>query len=289
MMDAMKDIVAGTIAGSAGVLLGQPLDVIRVRAQTTWASKQQSLIFSAVQMARNEGLRSFYKGVVPPMAGVAAQHAALFLAYGSILRLLATDTEGREKHQPLALKHIFVAGCVGGFISSFVTSPIELLKVRQQVYEARESPSMMTVARRTVEAEGPRGLLRGLRVTIFREIPAYGGFFLAYEAIKRALANSLHVADDEMPAWTIFLSGATAGVLSWIPIYPIDVVKSRLQVESSTPGGVGILSCVRSVYRTGGLKAFFHGFGPTIARAFPVDGFILLTFESCLRYMSNTT
>lgn len=92
-MDSIRDLVSGTIAGIGGVVVGQPLDVLRVRSQTTWAERNGSLLTNFGTMMRSEGLSALYKGVVPPMVGVGAQHAALFLAYGAGLRAMPSRGE----------------------------------------------------------------------------------------------------------------------------------------------------------------------------------------------------
>ncbi|KAG6039006.1 hypothetical protein E4U41_003362 [Claviceps citrina] len=62
----------------------------------------------------------------------------------------------------------------------------------------------------------------------------------------------------------------------WIPVFPVDTVKSRLQTAegSVTLGGV-----VRHLYRQGGYRAFFPGFGPALARAVPANAATFLGVE----------
>lgn len=41
--------------------------------------------------------------------------------------------EGTEASQAGVLRSVFVGGCCGGFLQSFLMSPVELMKVNQQV------------------------------------------------------------------------------------------------------------------------------------------------------------
>ena len=56
----------------------------------------------------------------------------------------------------------------------------------------------------------------------------------------------------------------------WAVIYPIDMIKSRIQTDgfSAADGQKykSTLHCVRTVWRTEGLPAFMRGLGPTLIR-----------------------
>ena len=56
----------------------------------------------------------------------------------------------------------------------------------------------------------------------------------------------------------------------WAVIYPIDMIKSRMQTDGFTPATgqkyASTLDCVRTVWRTEGIGAFTRGLGPTLIR-----------------------
>jgi solute carrier family 25 carnitine/acylcarnitine transporter 20/29 len=56
----------------------------------------------------------------------------------------------------------------------------------------------------------------------------------------------------------------------WALIYPIDMIKSRMQTDGFTPSTgqkyTSALDCVRKVWRTEGIGAFTRGLGPTLIR-----------------------
>lgn len=53
-------------------------------------------------------------------------------------------------------------------------------------------------------------------------------------------------------------------------IYPIDMIKSRMQTDGFSPSTgqkyKSTLDCVRTVWRTEGFSAFTRGLGPTLIR-----------------------
>lgn len=104
------DFLAGIVGGSAGVAVGQPLDVVRIRMQTSTTSLlpngQPLTTLSCLRdIGRKEGVRGFFRGLAPPLAGLAALNATVFGCYGGTCRFLKGDS-----NSPLTLAQIGVAG-----------------------------------------------------------------------------------------------------------------------------------------------------------------------------------
>ena len=57
----------------------------------------------------------------------------------------------------------------------------------------------------------------------------YGFYFYSYELSRRLLSSP---GDDESGAkWKVLLYGGIAGVVTWASIFPLDVVKTRVQTQ----------------------------------------------------------
>lgn len=63
-------------------------------------------------------------------------------------------------------------------------------------------------------------------------------------------------------------SGGAAGVAAWASIYPIEVIKSRMQAQSAS------FAAVRTQLAREGGGAAWRGCGATLLRAFVVNGAI---------------
>ena len=61
------------------------------------------------------------------------------------------------------------------------------------------------------------------------QAPAFGTYFLSFEVISRVLSGS--ATSNEASSGAIFMAGGFAGMSSWLVSYPMDVVKSRIQVR----------------------------------------------------------
>jgi solute carrier family 25 carnitine/acylcarnitine transporter 20/29 len=112
--------------------------------------------------------------------------------------------------------------------------------------------------------------------------------FWSYQICKETFA----VKDENklQNALNVLLCGGIAGVVTWTSIYPLDVIKTRLQTQAallrkaqSSEGQhlIGATAAVptlknsfaitREIYQTEGLMAFFRGLGVCNARAFFVN------------------
>lgn len=278
-MDAFKDVFSGIVGGSALVLAGHPLDLIKVRLQTQpKPAPGQPPMFRgaldcALQTVRREGLRALYKGVTSPLVGVPPIYAIVFGAYGLAKRVLMADATGEP-----TLAVVWWAGCATGVATTAITTPIELVKARLQLQYNRAGEAaryrgfghcMASVARE----EGVRALFRGSVVTLWRDVPGTGAWFLANEVTKRLLVPAGGSKSDLGPGALLF-AGGMAGIANWLAIFPLDVIKSRLQTDQSgryRSGHAGIVQVARELIAEGGVRGLFKGLSPALVRSFPAN------------------
>jgi solute carrier family 25 carnitine/acylcarnitine transporter 20/29 len=73
-----KDLVAGIIGGSAGILVGQPLDTIRVYLQSAQNNHFRTSKQVFFHIIKHEGVKSLMKGTVPHVLGQIPHNAIVF-------------------------------------------------------------------------------------------------------------------------------------------------------------------------------------------------------------------
>lgn len=225
---------------------------------------------------REEKFFGLFKGWTSPLLGVAAMNACIFGSYGLALR---AQTGGSADTSHATLGQVFLAGCASGVFSALITSPIELVKIREQLdYTTKGAkPQILTVLRQIWTQGRLRGLYRGFGATCLRDL-GYGPYFLAYEVINRMLL-SLHTAtplptskQPQLSNVELAFSGAIAGVLAWVSTFPIDCIKTRVQAQGRFEGeGWGltrgsVARAASEIWRQGGFPAFWRGVGATVAR-----------------------
>ncbi|KAI7869381.1 mitochondrial carrier [Spinellus fusiger] len=282
-VNATADFVAGNFGGMANVIVGQPLDTIKVRLQLH-PGRFKGGWDCAVQTVQKEGFSALYKGMASPLVGIGAVNALLFAANAYFKQRLEAMTPG----QTLPLKHIALAGAGAGLVNSVLASPVELVKIKMQaqfgskaVGEERHFKGPMECVRHLVQQEGLfRGLFRGLWATVVREMPAYAGFYSGFEVTKRYLTAH---QQEQANVVQLMVSGAVGGVSYWLCCYPLDVVKSVIQHQALAPRGFYVTSVMKEIVQQDGYRGLFRGLGPTLLRSIPAAGATFTAYELCIR------
>lgn len=93
------------------------------------------------------------------------------------------------------------------------------------------------VARHVIRAEaGVPGLFKGLTATLGREVPGNIAMFGVYELLKQQFAQRQGLAStSELGKGSLLMAGGCAGTCFWLACYPMDIIKSNLQVGKSVP------------------------------------------------------
>lgn len=96
---------------------------------------------------------------------------------------------------------------------------------------------------------------------------------------------------EKPSAFYTLMAGGLAGTFSWIVSFPVDVVKSRLQVDGidGTTKYNGAIDCMRKSYREEGLKFFTRGLNSTLMRAFPMNAVCFLVVSYVMKFFDNKT
>ncbi|CAO0802162.1 unnamed protein product [Mucor circinelloides] len=286
-----QDLIAGTIGGWAQVAVGHPPDTIKVRLQTQPTPPIYSGAMDCVRkLIKEEGPKGLYRGVMSPLAGIGFCNAVMFMANGWSRRMLQNGDEKRV----LSIFEIGVAGSMAGSVMAFLNCPIELLKVKLQTQDpsgfinanGKHEPAYKGVIDcgvRTVRAQGFSGIYRGMGVTLMRDTPSYFAYFVGYEGLKR-LFQSMKKDGQELGTFELLMAGGLSGFAAWIPAYPQDVIKSNYQNDLRYKS---IGQVVKTLYKSGGPKAFLNGLGPTLVRAFPANAATFFAYEMAMDCMKS--
>ncbi|KAJ7721434.1 mitochondrial carrier [Mycena maculata] len=255
-LSALNELLAGSVGGAAQVLVGQPLDTVKTRAQIAPKGMFKGPMDILIQTVRKEGFFALYKGMASPLLGIAGVNSLLFASYASARRIVSPFPQ-------LSLGETALAGSMAGAANAVLASPVEMFKVRMQgQYGGAGDQRLRVIVREMWEKWGFRkGVMRGYWVTVAREIPAYAGFYTAYEFSKRKFAA--HYGDQQLPVWTLLASGSTGGIAYWLACYPLDVIKSRVQLRSTPPTGTPVQYIAReakAIVAEGGVCVFLSLF-----------------------------
>lgn len=259
---------------SSAVMTGHPFDLVKVRLQT-------GIFTSSVQCVREtvarDGLRGMYRGVLPPLLGVTPMFAVSFWGYDVGKRVVNYFTGTEVKN--FTIKNISTAGMLLAVPTTLVAAPFERVKVMMQVQTGKLT-SMGSVVKEMYRTGGFRLIFKGLVATFARDGPGLALYFSTYEVVKEGLSTP----GKEMSLMAIMVAGGCAGVSMWLGVFPIDTIKLKQQLSNVQ---ISIVETTRTIYRSGGIKAFFPGVGPALARSFPANSATFLGVEIARNLMDS--
>ena len=92
----------------------------------------------------------------------------------------------------------------------------------------------------------------------FVAVPFNFFFFGVYESVMWCFCRVRSCSRQDIGVLGTILAGGTTGALSWGAIFPMDVVKSKMQTEhGATPRSVAAVTT--DVWRTHGIGGFYRG------------------------------
>ncbi|KAL1742201.1 mitochondrial carrier domain-containing protein [Schizophyllum fasciatum] len=297
MSSTAKDLTAGTVGGIFQVLVGQPFDIVKVRMQTSPAGTYTGMMHCAGGILKNEGPLAFYKGTLSPLLGIGVCVSIQFGALEWTKRVFAQQNRARGLGGPdgtgFGAGQLFSAGVVAGIANGIVSCPVEHIRIRLQTQSATNplykgpGDAILKIFRE----HGIPGIFKGQGVTFVREATGYGMYFLTYEKLVQREMREKGIRRDQISPLNAILYGALAGYALWAVIYPIDMIKSRMQTDGFSPATgqkyKSAVDCLRTVWRTEGLPAFTRGLIPTLIRSPFANGATFLGYELATRALSQ--
>uniref|UniRef100_A0AAY4ENM1 Uncharacterized protein n=1 Tax=Denticeps clupeoides TaxID=299321 RepID=A0AAY4ENM1_9TELE len=283
-----KDFVAGGVGGACLLFVGHPLDTIKVRLQTqAKISCSHDVFYSGTydcfrKTVSKEGFRGLYKGMGAPLAGVAPMMAISFFGYGLGKQLLQP-----EPSIPHTYTQIYLSGTLAGVFTTVIVAPGERIKCLLQVQAASgqlKYSGPVDCAVQLYKEQGLRSVYKGTILTLLRDVPSTGVYFLTYEYLKHLLTHegeSVH----QLSTPKILLAGGTAGILNWMVALPPDVLKSNFQTAADGRYK-GLKDVLKGLLQEEGAFGLYKGFNAVMLRAFPANAACFLGFEVTLKFLN---
>lgn len=302
-----KELFCGGSAGAVGVFVGHPFDMVKVRLQT--ARGEHTTAWKCFnKIIDREGPSGLYRGLTSPLLAQFFLNGLSFGANSICMQFLERERKGNGESS----LNILISGCFAGLINCIVLVPTDLVKCKLQIDSIVNGPQsgssryrgVADCVHQIVRAEGVKGLYRGLAATCLREVPSFGIYFSVYaQALRlfnsRRTFNQVGVGTDvdvvsleldsktsSPSTWSILCAGSLAGAGAWTVVYPMDVIKTHMQiaghntVSPSPSSRDGVLQTVQLLYRKYGLRVFTRGLGTAVARAVPVNAVVFLCYET---------
>ena len=199
---------------------------------------------------------ALYKGMISPLVGSMFINALIFGVEENVRKMLHFNNSNGEGK--VEYKFYAVSGAIAGLTQAVFQSPVELIKIKMQLPDSMFT-NTWSCARHVLLNDGSRSLMRGVGLTMARDVPGITSYFISFELI----CNSISAKKENLRVSDLLLAGGAAGCFSWVVTYPIDVVKTRYQADSSYKS---VVDCIKKTYRSEGFMGFWRGLSPTLIR-----------------------
>ncbi|KAI9803538.1 MAG: hypothetical protein M1825_001881 [Sarcosagium campestre] len=193
-LTTVEFMLAGAIAGSATVLITNPIWVINTRmtarknesdeqvlptSEKPRAKRSPSTLGTLVALLREEGPTALFAGVLP----------ALVLVINPILQYTIFEQlkTALEKRRRVAPKDAFFLGAIGKLLATSITYPYITVKSRMHVAgknDVREN--MLDALRRVIREEGWAGLYKGIGPKVTQSVLTAAFLFAFKDALYEA-------------------------------------------------------------------------------------------------------
>ncbi|KAJ1964327.1 hypothetical protein GGI12_001497 [Dipsacomyces acuminosporus] len=295
--------VAGGLGGMAGAVATSPLDVLRTRQQLSGVRRdarisQANILRRAIQpliqtggflkqLYTREGVRGWFAGLGPSLAGIVPARAIQFFTYGNGKRILAQWNGGRES----PLVHLSAA-TIAGLVTTTATNPIWMVKTRMQLLQGVYNNSFDCL-RAIVKKEGFLGLYKGTSAA-YLGISEIAIQWVTYEQLKMALRNRQATPTGSAKSiydwFEYFGAAASAKLCASVITYPHEVLRTRLRQPPDAHGNVkykGLLNSAKVMYVEEGIRGFYGGLTAHLLRTVPNAAIMFLSYELVLHYFGT--
>ena len=194
-----------------------------------------------------------------------------FTTYEQLKVFLAKKTSNPESKMTYIS---FISGGLGRTFAACLVSPLELIRTKMQSQKMNFGQVRQSV-KYTIKSEGLLGLWKGLSATLLRDVPFSAVYWPCYEYLRPTEFSFVDTA----------IAGAVAGSTASTLTLPMDVIKTRLQLELGE-SGVKLKNrhVVKEIIDSYGWKGLFRGLVPRLLKVTPACAIMISSYEYCKRY-----
>ncbi len=274
--------VSGGMSSMVNVLVTFPLNKLMFRQQLTGATTR-----AAFGQMRREGWGMLYRGCLPPLLHKTASLSLMFGVFHSARTSLLPHT-----HTDLAAT--ILAACLSGAVESSLT-PFErvqtLLQDHRQVERFRNSAHVARVL--AASSDPPAQMYRGLSAVLLRNSLSSAIFFTLKLPVDRLSASA---GDGLGQVAANFCGGALLGAVCSTAVYPVNVIKTKMQSQPPPLEGAaaavekpvtwrGAFEQVMRERGGSGLRGIYRGIHLNLLRSVLSWGIINASYETFISVM----
>ena len=272
----LEYLVCGGAAGAVSRTLIAPIERVKIIYQINSARQMQGYGALFAELVRREGLAALWRGNSAAVLRVVPYMAVQFLTFEKAKeRLSASPLAAYGFSQGSPLLHL-VSGSTAGATAVLLTYPLDFARAQLAMQTAQSSslssssssipsaPPSALISRYKGPLDvlinhprkyGVASLYSGIAPSLSGIIPYAGIKFSIYEAIKGLLREAFQVDEQHLPVPARMLCAASAGFVAQTSLYPLDIVRRRMQTADALhPPYSSTLQALSEILRTEGVR-----------------------------------
>ncbi|PHH83954.1 hypothetical protein CDD83_2730 [Cordyceps sp. RAO-2017] len=309
--------LAGAIAGGVSRTATAPLDRLKVfllvntrsNSQTASAALRKGHPLVALKNAvrpfgeavkylyQSGGIRGFFAGNGLNVLKIMPETAIKFGSYEAAKRALA-NFEGHGDPKQINSYSKFTAGGLAGMIAQFCVYPLDTLKFRLQCETVKDGLTGGALVRQTAMKMyangGVRACYRGVTMGLVGMFPYSAIDMGMFELLKNSYRNyyarhaGCHEEDAEPGNIATGMIGATSGAIGATVVYPLNVVRTRLQTQGTAlhrATYTGIWDVAQNTIQREGYRGLYKGLTPNLLKVAPALSITWVVYENSKRIL----
>ncbi|KAL0580249.1 mitochondrial FAD carrier protein flx1 [Marasmius crinis-equi] len=284
---------AGLGAGVVATLCMNPLDLLKIKFQVATTNPPggvgKQIWFALRDIHHEHGWKGLYRGVGPNIAGNASSWGLYFLFYN----MLKKRASGGDVTKPLSPHEYLLCSAEASAVTAVMTNPLWVVRVRMFTSNPNSPTAYRGVfhgLRSIIRNEGVSGLFRGTTLALFGV--SNGALqFMAYEEMKRwgferkrrqfeKMGKPWSPEVDKLSNISYTIMSAASKLLALSVTYPYQVVRSRIQNDTTAQMYPTIRSTIYTTWRNEGVRGFYRGLATNLVRILPGTCVTFVVYEN---------
>jgi solute carrier family 25 carnitine/acylcarnitine transporter 20/29 len=247
--EGLAALITGVCYGISNVLVGHPLDTIKTKMQVMPEYKTKSMFSAIGNLFAKEGVRGFYKGVIPPLMGSSVFRATQFAVFEALYTKWQDNTTMRQKiPYTMGLEpRILIAGICSGTARSVIECPFEYSKVLGQ----------------TNQTWALKNVYKGFTPLWIRSTGLMTSYFCLVDFFRR---NTNAYKHD----YGLFFMNGLCATMGFALVWPFEVAKNIIQVTHSNLPTTKIIK--NQIHEHGVIQGLYKGSLPGLSSVFIRNG-----------------
>jgi len=182
---------------------------------------------------------------------------------------------------------------MGGMTAQFCVYPVDTLKFRLQCETVegglKGNALLFKTAKKMWADGGFRAAYRGLGLGLVGMFPYSAIDIGTFEFLKKSYTRikakyyGIHEEDATPGNVTTAVLGASSGALGASIVYPLNVLRTRLQTQGTTmhpPTYTGFMDVAQKTFRNEGIRGFYKGLTPNLLKVAPALSITWVVYEN---------